>query len=147
MIVRVANFEDLEVICDLNRDDLGYDSSYVETVERYDGVKDDVNQVLYVAVESQRVIGYVHAVVYHSLYMPLAVDIRGIAVSSKDKRKGAGRALLEAVESWSRSQGIMLVRLVSGETRLGAHDFYQRCGYSYNKAQYNFSKKIGIMEL
>lgn len=147
MIVRVAKLEDLKAICDLNRDDLGYDSTYNETIIRYESLKDDINQVLFVAVDINRVIGYVHAVVYHSLYMPLAVDVRGIAVLGKETKKGVGRALLEAVESWALQQDIKLIRLVSGETRLGAHAFYQRCGYIYNKAQYNFSKKIGIMEL
>lgn len=66
----------------------------------------------------------------------------GIAVSKQYKRQGVGKALLEAVEEWAKKTGASGVRLVSGETRSGAHAFYRYCGYEGEKRQINFKKTV-----
>lgn len=61
----------------------------------------------------------------------------GIAVSADYRRMGIGRALLAKAEEWAIQTGAKGVRLVSGETRTGAHVFYRSCGYSDDKMQVN----------
>lgn len=51
-------------------------------------------------------------------------------------------ALLAVGEEWARSVGAVAVRLVSGESRKGAHAFYQNLGYQGNKLQRNFKKPV-----
>lgn len=86
------------------------------------------------------VVGYVHAVDYDAIYAPHMKNIMGIAVSDNYKKKGVGRALLQTVEDFAQKDGASGVRLNSGKTRTGAHEFYLRCGYSGDKLQINFRK-------
>lgn len=67
-------------------------------------------------------------------------NIMGIAVSENYKRQGIGHLLMEAVETWARNTNAKGIRLVSGVTRTGAHEFYRHCGFSSNKEQKNFNK-------
>ncbi len=67
-------------------------------------------------------------------------NIMGIAVSSSFRKKGAGRALLKAVEDWAQKDGAAGVRLASGAERTGALAFYRRCGYTGGKRQIRFQK-------
>ena len=62
--------------------------------------------------------------------------------ASACRRQGVGRALLAAGEAWARSQGAEAMRLVSGESRKGAHAFYASLGYTGNKLQRNFKKNL-----
>lgn len=64
----------------------------------------------------------------------------GIAVSSDFRKSGIGEMLLNEVEKWAKDTGAYRVRLVSGATRIGAHAFYEFCGYTENKEQKNFKK-------
>ena len=69
-------------------------------------------------------------------------NIMGIAVSASCKRRGIGRALLEQVEAWAVRDGAVGIRLVSGSERADAHAFYRKCGYTGDKQQINFKKKL-----
>lgn len=55
---------------------------------------------------------------------------------------GAGRLLLEAAESWAKEIGAAGVRLSSGASRSGAHEFYRRMGYDSEKLQIRFMKLL-----
>jgi GNAT superfamily N-acetyltransferase len=63
-----------------------------------------------------------------------------IAVDEAHRGNGIGRSLLTAAENWSRECGCIGIRLSSGFERVGAHEFYQRCGYINRKQQKNFIK-------
>ena len=89
-----------------------------------------------------RVVGYLHLETYDLLYADSMVNVLGIAVSRDCRRQGVGKALLSAGEAWAKSVGAAAVRLVSGETRKGAHAFYQSLGYTGNKLQRNFKKYL-----
>ncbi|MCD7809907.1 MAG: GNAT family N-acetyltransferase [Erysipelotrichaceae bacterium] len=95
---------------------------------------------MYVAVIDSNVVGYVHANDYDVIYAPHMKDIMGIAVSSNYQKMGIGKALLNAVEDWAINTGACGIRLVSGVTRIDAHDFYRHCDYSGDKQQINFKK-------
>lgn len=77
---------------------------------------------------------------YDVIYAPHMKNIMGIAVSSNFRKMGIGKALLDSVEHWARDTGASGVRLVSGATRTGAHEFYHHCGYSGDKKQINLKK-------
>ncbi|MCD8221763.1 MAG: GNAT family N-acetyltransferase [Clostridiales bacterium] len=95
-----------------------------------------------VAVLSGEVVGYIHANDYDVLYMGHMKNIMGIVVRTDCKRNGVGRALFHEIEEWAKEDGAAGVRLVSGITRTGAHEFYRRCGYGEGREQKNFKKFI-----
>ena len=50
--------------------------------------------------------------------------IMALSVASRFRRRGVGRALLQAVEQWCVARHIPDIRLHSGDAREDAHTFY-----------------------
>lgn len=138
--VRSCEIIDAEAIYQLNIREMGYDYPKDKTEEKLKQLLKSDKDKIFVAVIDNTVVGYVHANDYDVIYAPHMKNIMGIAVSSNFKKKGIGRALLSAIEDWGQKNGAVGVRLVSGATRTGAHEFYRHCGYSGDKQQINFRK-------
>ncbi|MBO5870754.1 MAG: GNAT family N-acetyltransferase [Clostridia bacterium] len=140
--IRDAKVTDAEAIWKLNTEEMGYSFSLEATKAKLFKLLSDVNNRIFVAVADGIVVGYIHANGYELLFAPSMRNVMAIAVSSAYKRNGIGRALLTEVEQWAVESGSTGVRLVSGETRVSAHEFYRSCGYVSNKKQLNFKKMI-----
>lgn len=140
--IRACRIDDTDVIYELNRDALGYHFPIEATKEKIYGALKSCRTFIAVAVCGNRVIGYIHAVDYDVLYAPPMKDILALAVNEEYRRLGVGHALLQAVETWAMESGAAGIRLVSGSYRIGAHEFYKKCGYICSKEQYNFKKLI-----
>lgn len=141
-IIRPAAMTDAAAICRLNREEMGYDYPLEETIKLLEILLAAPADRIYVAEMNGETVGYVHAQHYQVLYAPPMKNILGIAVSSAHRRGGIGAALLDRAEQWAREEGCEMVRLVSGATRTGAHEFYRRRGYGEGRAQLNFKKKV-----
>lgn len=140
--IRPARSGDAEALYLLNREEMGYDYPPERTAARLERLLDSAIDRIFVAEAGGEVVGYVHAQHYELLYADPMKNIMGIAVSSAHKRKGIGAALLKSVEEWALSDGCAGIRLVSGATRLSAHEFYRRCGYGGGREQLNFKKML-----
>lgn len=138
--IRQCKITDAKAIHDLNTKELGYDYSENKTKEKLVKILDSSKDKIYVALIDGNVIGYVHANDYDVIYAPHMKNIMGIAVLSNFQKMGIGKALLASIEHWAKDTGASGVRLVSGATRIGAHEFYRHCGYSGDKQQINFKK-------
>ena len=141
-IIREAALADCSAITRLNREEMGYDYPQEKTFVKLQACLANPAHRIFVAEWEGEVVGYLHLEEYDVLYAGHMVNVLGIAVSSAWRRQGVGRALLSAGEAWARSKGAVAVRLVSGETRKGAHAFYQSLGYTGNKLQRNFKKYL-----
>ena len=122
--------------------EMGYRYSLDDTVLNIARLLSSNADKIFVAVSDSLVIGYVHANNYDLIYAPHMKNIMGIAVSSKYKQQGIGRALLHEVEHWALETGASGIRLVSGAARTNAHAFYRRCGFSGCKEQINLKKML-----
>ncbi len=140
--IRGGVVEDAPALTKLNREELGYNYPEVKTREHLAALLQDPSHKILVAETGEQVVGYLHLERYDLLYADPMVNVMGIAVSSACRRQGVGSALLAAGEEWARSMGAVAVRLVSGESRKGAHAFYQSLGYRGNKLQRNFKKPV-----
>lgn len=140
--IRPAVLGDCLAITRLNREELGYDYPQEKTFAKLQACLANPAHAIFVAERGGEVVGYLHLEEYDVLYAGHMVNVLGIAVSSACRRQGVGRALLAAGEAWARSQGAEAVRLVSGESRKGAHAFYASLGYTGNKLQRNFKKNL-----
>ena len=132
--VRPAVLGDCLAITRLNREELGYDYPQEKTFAKLQACLANPAHAVFVAERGGEVVGYLHLEEYDVLY----------AGHSACRRQGVGRALLAAGEAWARSQGAEAMRLVSGESRKGAHAFYASLGYTGNKLQRNFKKNLTL---
>lgn len=142
LVIRDAVVEDAPAIAQLNRDGMGYDYPVERTREKLRACLGNPSHKILVAESEGVVVGYVHLEDYDTLYADSLKNILGIAVAEACRRQGVGKALLQAGEEWAASTGTAGVRLVSGESRKGAHAFYQTLGYTGNKLQRNFKKRL-----
>lgn len=140
--IRDAAVTDAPVLAKLNREEMGYEYPMDKTEEKLRTLLTDSRNKILVAEVDGEVVGYLHLEDYDLLYAPHMKNILGIAVAGSCRRQGVGKALLTAGESWARETGAVMVRLVSGENRKGAHAFYQSMGYQGNKLQRNFKKQL-----
>ncbi|MCD7949575.1 MAG: GNAT family N-acetyltransferase [Erysipelotrichaceae bacterium] len=138
--IRECEITDTLAIHDLNAQELGYDYPEDKTKEKITKILDVNKDKIYVAVIKGNVVGYVHATDYDVIYAPHMKNIMGIAVKSSYRKMGIGKALLTSIEQWAINTGTYGVRLVSGSSRMNAHEFYRHCGYSGDKQQVNFKK-------
>lgn len=138
--IREAILTDAEAISELNDLQMGYKLSINETYERLLDILASKKDKVFVVTIAGNVVGYVHANDYDLIYFPHMKNIMGIAVNKKFEGQGIGRMLINAVEVWARNTNAVGLRLVSGATRTGAHEFYRHCGFSGDKEQINFKK-------
>lgn len=141
MIIRKANRLDAPAITQISSDVLGYPCTATFVAQRLEQV-DTQQEVVLVAEVDDRVVGYLHAQIYCTLYMDAMVNLLGLAVLEAMQKKGIGRALLEHAEQWAMEHGIFWIRLNSGATRTGAHAFYRTMGYTQEKQQIRFLKQL-----
>ena len=141
MIIREATIEDAFAICNISCADLGYDSSREFVSTRISNL-DKGREKVFVAEVNGIVAGYIHAEKYQTLYAEPMINILGLAVSSKFRRRGIGRLLLKYAERWANEVGIHRIRLNSGASRKEAHLFYRAMGYNNEKGQIRFIKDI-----
>lgn len=140
MTVRDAALRDAPALYRLDRVSMGYDYPEEKTVAQLEKLLSSGRDKILVAEIDGQVVGYLHLVDYDLLYAGPMKNIMGIAVDPERRRMGIGRALLEAGEEWARADGAEGIRLVSGESRVGAHAFYRALGYEGNKMQLNLKK-------
>lgn len=140
IIIRECLTSDSAAIFELNKNEMGYDYPIEQTERKLRLLLSKPENKIFVAECDEKVIAYVHANDYDVIYAPHMKNIMGIAVCENYKHLGIGKALLTAVEDWAKVSGAAGVRLVSGASRTGAHEFYRRCGYGGDKKQINFKK-------
>ena len=133
-----ADFKDIAYIC---RTSLGYDCS-AELVRKRLETLDSKREAVFAAVYDDRVVGFVHSERYEVLYAEPLINILGIAVDNGFKRRGIGRMLMQAVEKDAAERGVTGIRLNSGGSRSGAHEFYRSLGFDSEKTQIRFIKQF-----
>ena len=139
--IREAVPADAEIIAGISRDEMGYPCSTDIVRQRLEEL-DKRREVVFTAEADGEVIGYIHVEEYKVLYCETMANYLGVAVSSRYRRMGAGTALIKAAEDWALSRGITMMRLNSGSTRTGAHEFYRSMGYTDDKTQLHFIKRL-----
>lgn len=141
--IRRAAETDYAAIAKIGREDMGYAESEEALVrEKLEKALQKDYERVFVAVCDGTVAGFVHAEQYDVLYYPTMINILGLAVSGEYRRLGLGTKLMAAVEDWARETGVRELRLNSGMTRKGAHEFYRRNGFDDEKEQMRFLKTL-----
>ncbi|WP_250307162.1 GNAT family N-acetyltransferase [Streptococcus sp. Marseille-Q3533] len=143
-MLRDLKAADVEAICVINKEALGYTFSPEETASQLAKLSQNPHHFLlgYEDNTSHELVGYIHAEVYESLYSKVGFNILALAVLPQSQGRGFGRDLLEGLEKETKRRGYEFIRLNSADHRLGAHAFYERVGYTCDKVQKRFIKLL-----
>ena len=143
-MLRDLKAADVETICVINKEALGYDFSPEETASQLAKLSQDPHHFLLGFEEptSHDLLGYVHAEIYESLYSKPGFNILALAVLPQTQGKGIGKTLLHGLEQEAEKRGYKFIRLNSSDHRIGAHTFYEKVGYICDKMQKRFLKLI-----
>ena len=118
----------------------------IETVMRQiQKLSEDVNHhyiYVYEDEKLQKVVGFVHAEVYESLYSYAGLNILGLAILPEFQGKGIGKKLMNHLELKAKNDSVSFVRLNSADYRVEAHKFYESIGYVCDKTQKRFIKRL-----
>ena len=144
MEIRECLVTDYEDIYQLNKNAFGYEYDLEKTKSRLRNILKRSTDKIFVACVDKKVVGYIHGSDYECSYSDSLKNIMAIAVYEDYRGRGAGKALLNAIENWAKESNCCGVRLVSGFNRIEAHKFYLHCGYSLRKEQKNFIKKFDM---
>lgn len=139
--VRPARVSDAEGIARLTAQ-LGYEIDGPAVSDRLSRILSQPGQRFLVAERDDRLVGWVHAIVWELVETGAFVVIGGLVVDRSLRKQGIGRALLANAEAWAVEQGCAVVRLWSSIARTEAHRFYQQLGYTNIKSQYSFVKSV-----
>lgn len=141
-LIREAKSSDYSAIHQINSRDLGYDHPEEKVHLGLQRLINREDHCIYVACLDEKVIGYIHAYVCECLYVSPMVEILALAIKRDYQGRGVGRLLLRRLESWALENNLTAVKLLSGESRADAHDFYQKNGYQLLKRQMKFLKNL-----
>jgi GNAT superfamily N-acetyltransferase len=142
--VRAAIDEDAAPIAALSRE-LGYPAETQTIRERVGRILARDDQRLLVAEGADgEVLGWLQAHSSDVLESGFRVEIIGMVVSERMRRKGVGRSLVAQAETWATeiSAGTIVVR--SNSKRVESHLFYPALGYLPSKTQVVYRKPTPI---
>ena len=132
-IQKISNFE------------LGYDVDLDIVKKQIEKLTNDNKHNVIIGFENEqtrKIIGFVHAELYESLYMDTGLNILGLAVNSNFQGQGIGKKLMSSIEDYALKNNISYIRLNSNVRRVEAHKFYESIGYICDKTQKRLIKKL-----
>ncbi len=140
--IRKAEIKDAKKIANLC-EQLEYDVTNQQIEERLTIIQNNDAHIVYVAtLESEYVIGWVHAYICESLVIPTPAILLGLVVDKDYRHHGIGRSLMQQIEQWAFLVGCDSVLLRSNIKRREAHLFYEKMGYTNIKQSLTFQKSL-----
>lgn len=137
--IRNATIKDAEAIVSLT-DELGYKSNSSLIQNRLTEILKNNENCIFVAVNNEKVIGWVHGFYSLRIESDPFVEIGGLIVKEKYWKKGIGKTLLESVFKWSLSKNCKKIRVRCNTMRTESHKFYEKIEFTLNKEQKVFDK-------
>jgi GNAT superfamily N-acetyltransferase len=127
--VRDAQLDDATAIAEL-LGQLGYPASADQAKARLSRLDADPSARVLLAEDDGHVAGlavtYVEPLIEHD--RPV-LRLQALAVGERFRRRGVGRALVQAIEDEARSGGCFAIVLTSADRRADAHAFYLSVGF------------------
>lgn len=122
---------------------LGYSAAAATMKERLEMLANSASDLVLVAMDANHhVIGWLQGHAAHILESGFRVEITGLVIASKHRRRGAGRALVAEAEQWAKKLGATIVVVRSNVQRSESHAFYPALGYAPAKTQTVYRKLL-----
>ena len=142
-MIREINISDAQEIQKICKVALGYDVDISTVRNQINKLSCDNKHHIIAVYEDDnihKVIGFIHAQVYESVYSDTGLNIMGLAVDPQFQGMGVGKKLMCCIEKYAIDNNMAFVRLNSANYRLEAHKFYENIGYTSDKLQKRFIK-------
>ena len=144
-MLRNITIFDAQEIQSISNFELGYDVNLDIVKKQIRRLTNDNKHNIIIGFEheqTRKIIGFVHAELYESLYMDTGLNILGLAVDSNFQGQGIGKKLMSSIEDYALKNNISYIRLNSNVCRTEAHKFYESIGYVCDKTQKRLIKKL-----
>jgi GNAT superfamily N-acetyltransferase len=142
--VRHATPADARAIASLVGE-LGYPATASEIVSRLARLDDFPDAVVFVAEIGGEIAGAVTGHVFPTIHSsPIVAWLTMLVVGTSNQRRGVGRDLTTAIETWARERGAVRLSVTSGKQRADAHAFYE--GLGYERSGFRFTKYFAVTE-
>jgi GNAT superfamily N-acetyltransferase len=134
--LRSARSEDSAAVAEL-LGELGYPSTPEQAAERIERIASDPTTWLVVAELDGELAGFgvLHAQNLVERDEP-GVEVAGLVVGERFRRRGVGELLMQALEDEARARGGNVMVLNTAHRRADAHAFYEALGYEHTGRRY-----------
>jgi N-acetylglutamate synthase-like GNAT family acetyltransferase len=142
--VRAAKIGDAQAFASLSRE-LGYPAEVKAVRERLQRVlgRDD-QRVIVAELPDGSVCGWLQAHSSVAVESGLRVEIVGLVVTEGVRRRGVGRHLVAAAETWATEISAETVVVRSNAKRIESHAFFPSLGFLQSKTQVVYRKRSDI---
>ncbi|ADX79756.1 MULTISPECIES: GNAT family N-acetyltransferase [Enterococcus] len=144
-MIRKMKPTDAAALTIINKEQLGYEVPVDVTCKQIEKLLlASDREFLYVYEETKtgKILGYVHAQLYETIYSQTLLNVLGLAVAKESEGRGIGKQLMTKLETEAKKCNLSAIRLNSGEQRTAAHQFYEHIGYVSDKKQKRFIKYL-----
>jgi GNAT superfamily N-acetyltransferase len=125
--------------------ELGYPMSVDEMRARLHRLLEDARHFVAVAHDGvDGLLGWMHVEHRVSLEGGDRAELMGLVVDGRVRRRGTGRALVDAAERWAQSRGLTALTVRSNVARELSHPFYEALGYTREKTQHVYRKRFHL---
>jgi GNAT superfamily N-acetyltransferase len=116
---------------------LGYPTTAAQVAARFARVAGSSVDAAWVAEVDGVVVGFAsaHLLLPFELDGPLA-ELTALVVDGSHRGSGAGRALVDACETWAADAGAVRLSVATAFRRVEAHAFYERLGFEQLAKKY-----------
>lgn len=98
----------------------------------------------FLAMDGEMLVGYAHLRVTHDVVEEAAVELVSIVVTPKDRRKGVGRRLMTAAETWALRAGRARLRLRADMSSSEALAFFAALGFTQTNTSQEYERDLEI---
>lgn len=121
---------------------LGYEVSEEQTVQTLNSIGSKPDEMVWVAVHDQEVIGWTHVFLARRLESEAFAELAGLVVKEGYRGNGIGKLLVNAAKEWAISKGLKRLRIRANVKRADAHRFYINAGLVEKKQQKVFELEL-----
>jgi len=139
--IRNAEIKDSKYIAELSGQ-LGYISNTSLIKNRLTEIISNTDNCVLVAINSESIIGWIHALYSLRVESDPFIEIGGLVVDENFRKIGVGKILVESIIKWADSKKCRKVRVRCNTIRKETHVFFEKIGFIINKEQKIFDKLL-----
>lgn len=127
--VEMLKKEEIPALLELYKALVPHNLSLEKAERTYDEMRANSEYLLLAAKKDGELLGSMLGICCQSITMPFLV-VEDVIVKDGVREKGIGRKLMEALDEFAKSRNCAYAILVSSAFRTGAHQFYEKVGYT-----------------